>query len=64
MGEREVRRIWREIKKLSPPDKLRLAADLLEQRKAELAYSVAELVTRELGAALALDAAGRAERDG
>lgn len=42
------------IKNLSPPDKLRLAAGLLEQRKAQLAYTIARQVTEELGAALAL----------
>lgn len=42
------------VKALSPPDKLRLAAGLLEQRKAKLAHQIAEQVVLELGAALAL----------
>lgn len=43
-----------QIEALSPSDKLRLAALLLEERKAELAHAVAERVVLELGAALAL----------
>ena len=42
------------IKALSPPDKLRLAAGLLERGKAETAYTIMRQVTVELGAALAL----------
>ena len=36
------------------PDQLRLAAGLLEKRKPELAYRIADRVVTELGAALAL----------
>ena len=43
-----------QIKKLSPPDKLRLAAALLESGKAQLAYTILRQVKDELGAALAL----------
>ena len=43
-----------EINGLPPPARLRLAADLLEQRKPELAHSVASRVVTELGAVLAL----------
>lgn len=39
---------------LSPPDQLRLAASLMEQRRGELAHTIAEKVVLELGAALAL----------
>lgn len=46
--------IKRAIDALSPPDKLRLAAELLEARRAELAYTIADQVVKELGAALAL----------
>lgn len=42
------------IRDLSPPDKLRLAAGLLEATRAELAYQIADQVLLELGAALAL----------
>lgn len=45
-----------EIEALSPADRLRLAAELLEMRKARMAHTVAERVVLELGAALALDA--------
>lgn len=51
-----------QIQKMSPPDRLRLAADLLDQaqkeggntRAAGLAHTIARTVTEELGAALAL----------
>jgi len=43
-----------QINALSPPDKLRLCAELLENRKAETAHRILERVTLELGAALAL----------
>lgn len=39
---------------LSPPDRLRLAASLLEAQKPKLAHTVAKKVVLELGAALAL----------
>jgi hypothetical protein len=44
----------KQIEDLSPPEKLRLAAGLLENRKAELAYTIARKVIDELGAALAI----------
>lgn len=47
-----------EIERLSPPARLRLAADLLEAQRADLAYPILTTVTVELGAVLAL----RAER--
>lgn len=50
----EVEQLAAKVKALSPPDKLRLAAGLLEQRKAKLAHQIAERVVLELGAALAL----------
>jgi hypothetical protein len=50
----EIEALAEKIKKLSPPDALRLAAGLLEQRKAKLAHQIAERVVLELGAALAL----------
>lgn len=43
-----------EIRSLSPPDQLRLAADLLEARRSELALTIVRRVATELGAALAL----------
>lgn len=43
-----------EIKALSPPDKLRLAAGLLERKKPELALKIAHDVVAELGAELML----------
>jgi len=43
-----------EIENLSPPNKLRLAADLLENKRPELAHAIAERVVTELSAALAL----------
>lgn len=50
----ELEALADKIKALSPPDALRLAAGLLEQRKAKLAHQIAERVVLELGAALAL----------
>jgi len=41
------------ISELSPPDKLRLAAELLEAQRPELALFVSHMVVRELGAVLA-----------
>lgn len=55
------------ILRMSPPDQLRVAAGLLENRQADLAYSIANRVTTELGAALALrklDQMKRAEKGG
>jgi len=39
---------------LSPPDRLRLAAALLEAKRPKLAHQIAERVVLELGAAMAL----------
>lgn len=49
---RVVEHLAEQIKALSPPDKLRLAAGLLEAKKADLAYIVLRQVTDELGASL------------
>ena len=43
--------LWPYIDALSPPDKLRLAADLLERGRHETAYAIADRVVKELGAA-------------
>lgn len=43
-----------QIESLSPPAKLRLAADLLENGKPEIARTIAERVALELGLALTL----------
>ncbi len=56
MSEIDIKAVAEEIKALSPPAKLRLAADLLEQRRGDLAHTIAEGVVLELGAALALRA--------
>lgn len=42
------------IKQMSPPDQLRLAAGLMEAEQADIAYSIVERVTTELGATIAL----------
>lgn len=57
----EVEKLKAEIDALSPPEKLRLAADLLEAQKPELAYRILDRVSTELGAALALRELRRAE---
>ncbi len=49
-----VEDLAKQIKDLSPPDRLRLAAALLESGKAQLAYTILRQVKDELGAALAL----------
>lgn len=49
-----VKDLHAQINALSPPAKLRLAADLLENQKPEMAHTIAERVVLELGAALAL----------
>jgi hypothetical protein len=43
-----------EIEALSPPDQLRLAAALLERKQFRLAHRIADRVTNEMGAVLAL----------
>lgn len=50
----ELEAIAREIEALSPPAKLRLAADLMEKQRGELAHTIASAVVDELGAAIAL----------
>jgi len=50
----EAAAIAEQIKALSPPDQLRLAAELMERQKGDIAYSIIEHVKTELGAALAL----------
>lgn len=53
MGD-DVANLAGAIHALSPPAKLRLAADLLEQRRAALAHKIASSAVEELGASLAL----------
>ena len=48
-----------EIEALSPPDKLRLAADLLDAQRPEIAKSIVDKVGAELGAAMLLGRLGR-----
>mgnify|MGYP003481139494 CR=1 FL=1 len=50
----DLTNLFEKIKDLSPPDKLRLAAELLEQRRVILARTIARQVADELGAVLAL----------
>lgn len=63
----ELEQLAQKIRDLSPPDKLRLAAGLLEGKRPELAHQIANDVVIELGAALALAAikpdAKRKDRD-
>lgn len=46
----EVQRIFEEIKKLEPADRIRLAADLLERQRPALALSLLERTVAELRA--------------
>jgi len=50
----ELEALAAKIDKLSPPDRLRLAAGLMEARKPELAHAIVDRVVTELGAAIAL----------
>ncbi len=50
----EIKEIARQIEGMSPPDRLRLAAALLEAKRWDLAYSIIDRVSTELGAALLL----------
>jgi hypothetical protein len=50
----DVRDLADQIKALSPPEKLRLAADLLDAKRGDVAHSIIQSVATELGAALAL----------
>ena len=50
----EVEQLAAEIEGLSPPEKLRLAAVLLEAKRQALAKSILDKVCAELGAALLL----------
>jgi hypothetical protein len=43
-----------ELEELSPPDQLRLAAELLEKKNPRLAQAIVDRVSAELGAALLL----------
>ena len=43
-----------QIRELTPPARLRLAVDLMEHGRGDLAHTIAEPVVTELGAALAL----------
>lgn len=48
-----------QVEALAPPDRLRLAADLMEARLGHIAYPIIAKVAAELGAAIALaDGAG------
>ena len=49
-----TRKLAEEIKAMSWPDRLRLAADLLEHRKTDFAYAIIDGVRVEIGACLAL----------
>jgi hypothetical protein len=58
----DIDAIKAKIEALSPPAKLRLAADLLEAGRGELAHTIADRVATELGAALALAKLGGLRR--
>lgn len=56
MASKAAQDIFAQIQALPIPDQIRLAAALLEQRKADTAYAILNKVTTELGAALAVRA--------
>lgn len=53
----ELTKLAEEIKRLPPPEQLRLAAGLLEKERPEIAYHIIDRVRLELGAALAVSEA-------
>lgn len=57
MATPEVVALHAQISALSPPQKLRLAADLLDAKRPELAHAIIDRVAVELGAALMLRSA-------
>ncbi len=58
MTDKKVLSIAEELRAMSPPDRFRLVADLLERRNAKAAHVIAQFATTELGAALAMHEAG------
>lgn len=50
----DVETIDAAIAALAPPDRLRLAAELMERKRGDIAHPIIERVALELGAALAL----------
>jgi hypothetical protein len=54
--KQELEALARQVNALSPPDRLRLAADLLEHRRASTALPIIRKVADELGLALFLAA--------
>ena len=53
-GDEKLKEVAHAIRILDPPAKLRLAADLLERKRPDLAHTIAQGVCSELGAFLAL----------
>lgn len=51
---KDLMKLAADIEALSPPDQLRVAAELLDAGKTWLAYSIADRVVLQLGAALCL----------
>ena len=54
MAERSTQTLHDQIRAMSPPDQLRLAASLMEAQQGDTAYAIANRVITELGAAIAL----------
>ena len=52
MASHDLEALAAKIQAMPPPDKLRLAANLLEQRNAKLAHTIAKSVVDELGLVL------------
>lgn len=55
----ELESILRQVTALPPPARLRLAANLMDEQRGDLAHAIAAPVIEELGAALALRALER-----
>jgi len=54
MNTEQLEALKKQIEAMTPPDRLRLAAELLEAKRPQLAHTIANKVVIELGAALAL----------
>lgn len=53
MTNESLEALAEEIKALSPPDQLRLAADLMERKRGDVAHIIIERISIELGAVIA-----------
>ncbi len=53
-SRQEIEEVARQIEAMTLPDRLRLAAGLMEAKRGDIAYPIIDRVATELGAALLL----------